>query len=905
VIDFVGLAQRLLSQSRTLLPQWFPAGKIRGHEFVVGDLAGAEGESLSININTGMWGDFSSGEKGGDLISLYAAMEGITQGEAARRLTADHTIAAHVSTAVKPKQERNQEWTPVHPIPADAPPAPDEWYRKDGKDWVKNVVRVRWTYRDTLGRPMFNVCRFEWFNPKGELCKDVIPQVYAQNADGRHQWRWRSPSDPRPLYNLHELVSRPNDPVMIVEGEKKVEALRILAPQYVGIAWQGGSKAWRKTEWEPLKGRKVLLWPDNDLKTVKTARDAERYKVAIGELIPRDMQPGILAMWEIGHHVLGYAAEVKIILPAGKPDGWDAADAVADGMDWTAFKSWALPLVQQLTGANDGHGDSSRSARRDQKAGTENAQTAPGESVVRGDERAGRRSDPRAAAPDGQPLARDAVRDSAEGTPRAQDADSGDARGHDRPVADHPEPAGGDHRGEGRDAADRALSRSVQGSDRSAGVELRTEANPAQRPASPAEQAPQSQVGRWLSWGLDRNGNGLPYTNLNNAVRVLEADPTLKSLCWFDEFLGRILTGNPAREWTDGDDINLTLYMQREIGLTKIGLDVIRNAVVVIAQRDTRNCVKDWIATLAWDGTPRIEHFFIDVFGAEDNDYVRAAGQNFWISLAARIYKPGSKVDNMIVLEGAQGLGKSQALAIIGGEWFGEQHESATNAKAFAEVLQGKLVIEISEMDAFDRSEVKRVKAVVSSSSDRYRPAYGRHARDHARQGVMIGTTNKDDWNRDETGARRFWPIRCAGLVRLDVLAENRAQLFAEAVATYRAGATWWEMPAERTGQEQRARFDADPWLGQIASYTQMMRETSTNEVLLGCLHYSIREITRLEQMRVASCLRVLGWTNKGNVKRKGVVMKVWINPAMGSDGSDVNGKGSDVVATENHDPFQ
>lgn len=894
MIDFLSLAQRLLSQSRTLLAQWFPAGKVRGHEFVVGDLAGAEGESLSINLNTGRWGDFSSGEKGGDLISLYAAMEGITQGEAAKRLSADTSITAHISTAVKPKEERRVEWTPIHPVPADAPPPPDEWYRKVGKDWVKSNVVKRWTYTNSTGQAIGHVCRFEWYDAKEELCKEVIPQVYCQNADGKHQWRWRSFSEPRPLYNLKELIERPDAPVMVVEGEKKVEALRILAPQYVGIAWAGGSKAWRKTAWEPLKSRKVLLWPDNDLKTVKTARESERYKVAIGELIPRDMQPGILAMWEIGHHVLGYAHEVKIILPVGKPDGWDAADAVADGMDWAAFKAWALPLVQQLTGANDGHGEASSAARRDRTAGV------PAQDQSRQGTDAAATSggvDTSAARPGEHAAAVGAVSGDDE-------THGGTEAGHGEPRSRASEPAAGDHRGTRGDAADRALSRSVPRDDRSAGVELRTASDTAPATAASGE-APQSQVGRWLSWGLDRNGNGLPYTNLNNAVRVLEADPNLKSLCWYDEFLQRVLTNDPPREWSDADDINLTLYMQREIGLTKIGLDQVRNAVVVIAHRDTRNCVRDWMNSLTWDETPRIDHFFVDVFGAEDNDYVRAAGRNFWLSIAARVFKPGCKVDNMIVLEGAQGLGKSQALGIIGAEWFGEQHESATNAKAFAEVLQGKLVIEISEMDAFDRAEVKRVKGVVSSASDRYRDAYGRHAKDHPRQGVMIGTTNKDDWNRDETGARRFWPIRCSGLVRLDVLAENRAMLFAEAVAAFKAGGSWWEMPAERTGQEQRARYDADPWIGQVGDYVSMLRETSTNEILIGCLHYSVREITRLEQMRVASCLRVLGWTNKGNVKRKGVVVKMWVNPAHGSDGSDVKAKGSDEEATENPDPFQ
>jgi predicted P-loop ATPase len=190
----------------------------------------------------------------------------------------------------------------------------------------------------------------------------------------------------------------------------------------------------------------------------------------------------------------------------------------------------------------------------------------------------------------------------------------------------------------------------------------------------------------------------------------------------------------------------------------------------------------------AWDNVERIEHSFSTVFHCDDNGYTRAVSRNFWISLIARTYDPGCKLDNMIILEGAQGALKSSALNMIGGEWFAEQHENATNAKAFAEVLQGKLLIEIAEMDAFSRAEVTRVKQVVSNKSDRYRPSYGRHAQDHPRRCVMAGSTNKDDWNRDATGARRFWPIACKGFCDLGYLKEHRAQLFAEAVGM---GESW------------------------------------------------------------------------------------------------------------------
>lgn len=285
-------------------------------------------------------------------------------------------------------------------------------------------------------------------------------------------------------------------------------------------------------------------------------------------------------------------------------------------------------------------------------------------------------------------------------------------------------------------------------------------------------------------------------------------------------------------------------------------------AVIEVAYRHPRNCVTEWLDTLVHDGTARLETFFSDHFGASNNEYTQAAGKNFWLSLVARAYRPGCKVDNMIVLEGAQGIGKSQALQAIGGTWFAEMHESATNPKGFAEILQGKLLIEITEMDSFNRAEVNRVKQTISCPSDRFRASYGRHAQDHPRQCIFVGTTNRDDWNRDETGARRFWPIACHGDVMLDAIRANREQLFAEAVARYKAGGAHWVMPDIQTKDEQSARFQADPWLQSIAEIVKGETEVTTAHVAEK-LNIQIERRDRGVEMRIGSCLRFMRWERK------------------------------------------
>lgn len=926
-IDFKALADALLDRSESLLAQWFPQGVQRGHEFTIGDVTGSPGDSLSINVTTGQWCDFGRPEhKGGDLISLYAASRGLSQLDAARELSGQAAKMLAVPPTSPKAARKPPKWSPVLPVPDDAPAPPDRFARNEGTSktpkWVDGQFVRRWTYLDADGRTLGHVARFHWTDPStGEIEKDVVPQTWCVDDAGNHKWRTRSFPVPRPLYGLRELAERPNAPVLIVEGEKSADAAREIAPQYVVITWPGGIEAWRKAALNPLRGHpSVLLWPDAD-------------------------EPGRKGMWEVGHALLALVPTVKIILPEGKPDGWDAADARAEGWGWREFKEWALPLAVLITETGAGNGKSNtrgpeaadpqgvgRAERAvDGRNAVHDADQRGPQGVARPDERANARSaggaDARsesdaasvggagegasavagdapedvAARPDllppgdresagrDQRSAADAAgrRASAPAdfrpAPRSGGGDAGGGEGQTRPaVGDHdgregdrPAPA---VRGQ-EDAGQAALSPAAG----SAGA-ARGEAPAAQGTAVATAGEPQSQVARWLAWGLDRNGNGLPLTNLNNAVAILEHDPHLQGLVWFDEFLQRMLTSEPPREWGEADDVNLTLYMQRALGLQKMGVDTVRQAVKAVAYRNVRNCARDWMTSLKWDGVKRIEQFFPDVFGADDNRYTRAAGRNFWIGLAARVHQPGCQVDNMVVLEGTQGRGKSTAAGIIGGEWFAAQHESATNPRAFAEVLQGKMLVEIEEMDSFSRVETNSVKKAVSVRSDRFRPsgAHG-YAKDHPRQCVFIGTTNRDDWNKDETGARRFWPIRCT-MVELDLLRRQRELYFAEAVACYLAGESWWEMPEEETKAEQTERYDADPWLEPVAKFVGMMSSVTTNEVMQEALKIPVDKLSRSDQMRVATCLRVLGWSKRDGGKATRIgrkVVQVWYPPPM------------------------
>lgn len=715
--DFRRLAADLLARADSLLPDWFPQGRRQGREFVCGNLAGEAGDSLKVNTDTGRWSDFATGESGGDMVSLYAAKERVSQAEAFRAL------GGRASAAAGPAGE------PVIPVP-------DEWAACTCEHSRYGAPSVVWDYRDRLGRLIGRVARYDRKNGG----KQVIP--WTRYADG---WHPKAFPRPRPLYGLEHLERAPDAPVVIVEGEKAADAARQIlqgGPTYVVLTWPGGAQSWRTADWSPVHGRKdVILWPDAD-------------------------QPGIEAQWAIGNALIERCRRVRMIVPDGQPDKWDAADALAEGWDWPRFKEWAKPRLTPI----------------------------------------------------------DAVPDPAPASDRA------------------PEPQNGTDP-----------------------VQLELGAGPGGR------------VALWQKWRLDQNGNGDPLNTLTNATRVFENDPKLADICWYDEFMGRVLRGSAprAREWTEPDDLEMTYYLQDQVGMKKVGREIVQQAVQLVAHRRVRNCVVDWLETLEWDREARIEHCFEDHLGAAPTVYTRAASRNFWISLVARAFQPGCKVDNMVVLEGAQGARKSSALEVIGGSWFAVQDE-AVSGKGFLEVIQGKLLIEIAELDSFSRGDITAVKRVITTRSDRYRESYGRYAKDHPRRCVFVGTTNKDDWNRDETGARRFWPITCAA-IDLDGLESARDQLFAEAVHRVREGETWWRMPVRATRNEQRARYEGDPWQDAIAHWVaqRLGQEVTVHEILDECLKIDAGKQDVWSQRRVAACLKSMGWRAR-KVREGRRVVRIW-----------------------------
>lgn len=363
----------------------------------------------------------------------------------------------------------------------------------------------------------------------------------------------------------------------------------------------------------------------------------------------------------------------------------------------------------------------------------------------------------------------------------------------------------------------------------------------------------------WIS-KLARTNKGILKQNLDNVIRCIENDPELQDHIWYDEFLDAICTDwqGVRRKWRDSDDIMLQLYMQRYIGMDKISASACHDAAHMAAMRNVKNECQEWLKSLQWDDTCRLAYLMSEGFGAANTPYTQAVGLCFILSMVNRVMNPGCKVDSVPVFEGGQGIGKSTALGILGGKWFVECHESVLT-KDFYGVLDGHMLVEISEMHSFTRSEVERVKGIISCQVDRYRRAYGRNTEDHPRQTVLACTTNRDDWQRDDTGARRFLPILC-GEINLEWLRNNRDNLFAEAMYLFTQDAPWWNIPEDEQRHETERRREVDPWEDAISKFLIGKTEITLPEIAIDCLKIEQQRFDTGLSKRIARILRMNGW---------------------------------------------
>lgn len=732
-INFTALADALLRDAENLVPRWLPGGERRGHEYVCGSLAGGKGSSCSVNLVSGKWADFASDEKGNDLLSLCAAIRGLSQGKAAAEVAREEGLedvagivkGADASAAprpprpapppAKPKPEP-EGWLPIAPVPGYAPAVNFSHQHRTDDDIVK-VTEYRLN-DDLLGY----VVRFR----TSDGGKDDIVRTWCESqTKGGARWHWKQWQEPRPLYL--PLARLPEGrTVIVVEGEIKAGVLQALleanAPGvYCVVGWPGGCKAWQKANWAWLAGSTVVCWPDCDSKRVQPTV-AERKALPEGDeaalqalkeskpFLPYNDQPGMKAMRGIGALLRDAHGCTVSVLPVEQPgvlpDGWDCKDAIeADGWTYEQVQAFLARAVALVDTPQAEPAAAAESKKIDSPVGTQGsdlgAEDAGGDADL---VKCGSRLVPRWLSwfydkEKGRwNVSRKTVIAALENAPELQGVVAYDEL-RNTVVCRRAFPWAYSKPGEIR-GADALL------------------------------------LGKWLTdtWGLP-------------SISKASLDEGLQTVAHSQRY-------HPVREWLGG----------------------------IVWDKKPR--IDRWLMH-ALGETPA-------TVPAALAEYLGLVGRYWVMGMVWRVMEPGCKFDYCPVLEGSGGLRKSTLVEVLAGsEYYSDTPFEVGRGKEGPEQVQGCWLYEIAELTHFSKAEVGAIKAFISSKVDRYRVAYGSTVEAFPRQCVLVGTTNEDTYLRDRTGNRRFWPVPVRNQINTEFVAKYREQLLAEAYELYLQGASY------------------------------------------------------------------------------------------------------------------
>lgn len=324
--------------------------------------------------------------------------------------------------------------------------------------------------------------------------------------------------------------------------------------------------------------------------------------------------------------------------------------------------------------------------------------------------------------------------------------------------------------------------------------------------------------------------DGTLQATIENIRLIMTHDEKLKERVGYNEFthrnelLGDLTWRNidEGRVWNDDDDAALRHYLEHVYGISQTSKTF--DAFSIVTAQNRFNPITQYLDSLEWDGVKRLDRILCDYLGAEDTSYTRAVTRKTLCAAVARAYNPGCKFDNMLLLVGAQGLGKSYFVKQLGKDWFSDSLTTVLGKEAY-EQLQGVWILEMGELAAAKKVEIEAIKHFISKQEDIFREAYGRRTAAYPRRCIFIGTTNDVECLRDRTGNRRFWPVNCYKAHK-DLFEDLPIdQIWAEAVVRYRAGEELYlkgEL-AEKAMQIQLEHTEESDKTGQILEYIEAL----------------------------------------------------------------------------------
>lgn len=866
-IQFAALAEALLRDAKNLVPRWLPGGAFSAGEYKCADLSGGHGSSCSVNLKSGQWGDFATGEQGGDLISLYAAIFGLTNAKAAVQVAREERledVAGLVKSAAgealapaanprpqpapKPQtQSEVEQWSTLRPVPENAQQPTFAHKHRQLMDLDHKAE-----YR--VGEALHGfVMRYR----TSDGGKDTLPHTFCQSArDNSRAWKWKTWDEPRPLY-LPGYALPDGRTVVLVEGELKADMLQqlldVVAPRiYCVVSWAGGSKAWKKADWSWLAGSCVLLWPDCDAQRERLSR-AEAAEVAGDDeakaalqaskpLLPEHKQPGMGAMLGIGALLrTEHQCTVQLLpipAPGEKASGWDCKDAIKDdgwtGEDVLAFFGRAQPLPVDTPAQADG------------------------------------------------PAATAAAGGSG-GKPPKNDGPVGTGGGGSMPPLDEPDKpddldwlyAFYDRKKARWDLRRSLVVAALQNDPRLKGC------------VAYNELSKSAEVRRAWPW-------------VNAKAGELEADSTL--------LLGQ--------------------YLNDTYGVGDVSTQNLDDGMETVAYNERFHPVREWLQAQEWDGISRLDKWLIYALGetpetlsAPMTAYLTLVGRYWLMGMVWRAMEPGCKFDYMPVLEGKGGLRKSTMLEVLAvkQEWYSDTKFDLSRGKEAYEQVRGTWLYELGELSSFSKADVNDIKAFVSSKKDTYRVAFGKKAQAFPRQCVLGGSTNDKKYLRDRTGNRRFWPIPVRHVIRTEWLERYRGQLMAEVFALYVKGGErytptedeekQWFVPMQESRLQESA---VDAELFKLLTREQSVHAAGIHcdvkrvavNSLIKALNVDIGKATTALKGQIEGWLESNGWVHLGRRRVAGVLESgVYEPPAMWPPVEDESGAADWTQQAEKVEP--
>ncbi len=373
---------------------------------------------------------------------------------------------------------------------------------------------------------------------------------------------------------------------------------------------------------------------------------------------------------------------------------------------------------------------------------------------------------------------------------------------------------------------------------------------------------------------FSRDKQGRIYATVDNVSKAVRRSDFCAIDIGFDEFRDEIMFSPEGlgqwQQFTDADYTRLRITLENR-GFKPIGRELIRDVVLLVSQDNRFDSAIAWLSPLPWDGISRVENFFHQYLGVEDTPYTRAVSRYLWTAMAGRVMQPGVKADMVPILVGEQGVGKSRAVAALSPspEFFAEisLHEKDDN---LSRMMRGRLVAEIGELRGLHTKELESIKAFITRTHENWIPKYREFAIQFPRRLIFIGTTNKDEFLADETGNRRWLPVRVQA-TDTQAIERDRDLLWAEARELFQLLGVDYRAAEQMSALAHAEHTIADSWSETVGKWLQEPDPLTGNkpqdrkylrvqEVLTKALGFEDRQIARREEMRMGAVLRALGY---------------------------------------------